>query len=115
MFGRDESGGCNASECKESETSKYVPHGLEYSDEDNILIDIDSDVEELRSLFPRDMSRKNIVPGGPQKPDVSMCTESEGKVLLQYYAKAQKAYTDKQRTARVNSDKSWSKENTSIY
>ncbi len=109
MFGRDESCGCNASECKESESSEYVPHGLEYSDDDNILIDIYSDVEELRSLFPRDESGKNIVPGGPQKPDVSMCTKSEGKVLLQRYAKARKAYTDTQRTAHVKSDKSWSK------
>jgi hypothetical protein len=53
MFGRDESGDSDVSECKESETSEYVPHGLEYSDNNNILIDIDSDVEELRSLFPR--------------------------------------------------------------
>jgi hypothetical protein len=83
-----------------------VPHGLEYSDDDNILIDIDSDVEELKSLFPWDKSRKNIVPGGPQKPDVSMCTESKGKVLLQCNSKARKAYTDKQRTAHVKSDKS---------
>ncbi len=76
----DDSGSSDALECKESETSKYVPHGLEYSDDDNILIDIDSDEEELRSLFPRDKSRKNMVPGGPEKPDVSMCTESKGKV-----------------------------------
>jgi hypothetical protein len=93
MFGRDESGGSDAPECKESETSKYVPHGLEYLDDDDILIDIDSDVEEIRSLFPREKSRKNIIPGGPQKPDMSMCTELEGKVLLQHYAKARKAYS----------------------
>ncbi len=29
MFGRDESGGSDALECKELETSKYVPHGLD--------------------------------------------------------------------------------------
>jgi hypothetical protein len=91
----DDSGGSDASECKDLETSEYVPHGLEYSADDNILIDIDSDEEELRSLFPKDKSRKNMVPGGPEKPDKSMCTESEGKVLLQCYAKAKKAYTDK--------------------
>jgi hypothetical protein len=50
-----------------------------------------------------------MVPGGPQKPDISMCTESKGKVLLQRYAKARKAYTDRQRTACVKSDKSLSK------
>ncbi len=105
----DVSGGSDASECKESETSKYVPRGLEYLDDDDILIDIDSDEEELRSLFPRDKTRKNLVPGGPKKPDVSMCAESEGKVLLQHYAKARKAYTDKQQTAHVKSDKSMSK------
>jgi hypothetical protein len=38
-----------------------------------------------------------------------MCTESKGKVLLQRYAKARKAYTDKQRTAHVKSNKSRSK------
>jgi hypothetical protein len=40
MFGRDDSGGSDVSECKESVTSKYVPHGLEYLDNDDILIDI---------------------------------------------------------------------------
>jgi hypothetical protein len=72
----DDFGGSDALECKELETFEYVPHGLEYSDDDNILIDIDSDEEELRSLFPRDKSRKHLVPGGPKKPDVSMCTKS---------------------------------------
>ncbi len=104
----DDSDGSDASECKELETSKYVPHGLEYSDDDNILIDIDSDEEELRSSFPRDKTRKNMVLGGLKKPDVSMCTESKEKVLLQHYAKARKAYTDKQQTACVKSDKSLS-------
>jgi hypothetical protein len=42
----DDSGGSNALECKELETSEYVPHGLEYSDNDNILIDFDSDEED---------------------------------------------------------------------
>jgi hypothetical protein len=92
----DDSGGSDALECNELETSKYVPHGLEYLDNNDILIDIDSDEEALRSSFPRDKSRKNMVPGGPQKPNVSMRTESEGKVLLQRYAKVRKAYTDKQ-------------------
>jgi hypothetical protein len=105
----DDSGSSDALECKESETSKYVPHGLEYLDNNNILIDIDSDEEELRSSFPREKSRKNMVPGGPEKPDVSMCTESKGMVLLQRYAKARKAYTDNRQTAHVKSDKSLSK------
>ncbi len=105
----NDSSGSDASECNELETSEYVPPGLEYSDDDNILIDIDSDEEALRSSSPRDKSRKNMVPGGPKKPDVSMCTEFKGKVLLQRYAKARKAYTDKQQTACVKSDKSLSK------
>ncbi len=37
----DDSGGSDASECNELETSEYVPHGFEYSDDDNVLIDID--------------------------------------------------------------------------
>jgi hypothetical protein len=105
----DDSGSSDASKCNELETSEYVPHGLEYSDDDDILIDIDLDEEMLRSSFPRDKSRKNMVPGGLKKPDVSMCTESKGKVLLQRYAKDRKAYTDKQQKARVKSDKSLSK------
>ncbi len=105
----DDSGTSDAPECNDLETSEYVPHGLEYSDDNDTLIDIDSDEEELRSSFPRDKSRKNMVPGGPKKPDVSMCTESKRKVLLQCYAKARKAYTDKQRTTLVKGDKSLSK------
>ncbi len=50
-----------------------------------------------------------MVPGGPKKPDISTCTESKGKVLLQRYAKAKKTYTDKQQTACVKGDKSLSK------
>ncbi len=92
----DDSGGSDLLECNESETSEHVPHGLEYSDNKDILIDLDSDEEALRSSFPRDKSRKNMVPGGPEQPDISMCTESKGKVLLQRYAKARKAYTNKQ-------------------
>ncbi len=109
VLGWDESGGSDALEYKESETSTYVPHGFEYLDDEDIIIDIDSDEDELMLSFPRDKSRKNIVPGGPQKPDVSMCTESEAKVLLQCYAKARKAYTDKQGIACVKSNKSQSK------
>ncbi len=105
----DDSGGSDALECNELETSEYVPHGLEYSDDEDILIDIDSDEEALRSLFPRDKSRKNMVPSGPEKPDILMCTESKGKILLQHYAKARKAFTDKQQTAHVKSEKSLSK------
>jgi hypothetical protein len=105
----DDSGSSDALECNELETSKYMPHGLEYSHNDDILIDIDSDEEVQRSSFSRDKSRKNMVSGGPKKPDVSMCTEFEGKVLLQSYAKARRAYTDKQQTACVKSDKSLSK------
>ncbi len=105
----DDSGGSDALSCKELETFEYVPHGLEYLDDDNNLIDIVSDEEELRSSFPRDKSRKNMVPGGPKKPDISMCTESKGKVLLQCYAKARKVYIDKQQIACVKSDKSLSK------
>jgi hypothetical protein len=106
VLGQDELGGSDVSECMESETSEYVPHGLEYLNDNYILIDIDSEEDELTLLFPRDKSRKNIFPGGPQKPDVSMCTESGAKVFLQSYAKARKAYTDKQQIACVKSDKS---------
>jgi hypothetical protein len=44
----DDSGGSDASECNESDISKHVSHGLEYLDDNDILIDIDSDEEALK-------------------------------------------------------------------
>ncbi len=102
-------------ECDESDLS-YVPRGVEFSDnDDDILIDVDSEVEDLlRSSFPRDKSKKNLVPGGPQKPDLTNCaTDSEARVLMNQYNKERKAYTDKQRVLRVKADKSRAKASSS--
>jgi hypothetical protein len=71
---------------------------MEFSDDDNdILLDVDSEEDDLlRSSFPRDISKKNRVLGGPQKPDLSNCTKSEAQVLMKRYSAARKAFTDKQ-------------------
>ena len=88
------------------ESHDYVPPKNDCSDDDNdILVDTDSE-DELRSSFPRDYARKNIVPGGPPKPDVSNLSESEAMVVMKRYNKERKAYTDKQRTLRCKVSKS---------
>ena len=88
------------------ESHDYVPPTNDCSDDDNdILVDTDSE-DELRSSFPRDYARKNIVPGGPPKPDVSNLSESEAMVVMKRYNKDRKAYTDKQRTLRCKVSKS---------
>ncbi len=57
----------------------YKPNGLVFSDDDNFLIDIDYDLEDeqLRSSFPKNKSRMNIIPGGPEPPNLSKYPKSE--------------------------------------
>jgi hypothetical protein len=61
---------CTASE-DDVDDKDYKPSGLVFSDdEDSFLIDIDyeSEDERLRSSFPKNNSRMNIIPGGPEPP-----------------------------------------------
>jgi len=57
----------------------YKPDGLVFSDDEDYLLDIDYDSEEeqLRSSFPKNKKPMNIIPGGPQPPDLSVYPESE--------------------------------------
>ena len=74
------------SEESDESDSSYLPRGaVELSDsDDDILIDVDSEEEDiLRSSFPQDKSKKNLAPGGPQKPFLINCaTDSEARVLM---------------------------------
>ena len=70
----------------------YVPEGLVFSDDDECLIDVDleSEDERLRSSFPKEKPRRNLIPGGPQAPDLTMFPESERDAVWAKYKKARK-------------------------
>jgi hypothetical protein len=81
------------------EDDDYMLDGLIFSDDDDFLIDIDSESkdERLRSSFPKDRTRKTIIPGGPQPPDLSNYPESERDSVWGKYVKARKKYADDER------------------
>lgn len=88
----------------------YKLDGLFYSDDEAFLFENLGDSEdETRTSFPKDTDRRYI--SGPQKPDVSFMTESEGAAVLRAYTKKRKAHTDKERLHRAKLVKS--KTNTS--
>jgi hypothetical protein len=64
------------------------------------LFEVQSE-DETRTSFPKDVVCRNVIPGGPTKPDVRNISEAEAGIVLKAYAKERKAYTDKQRFARV--------------
>ena len=114
---------CNANGSKEDDTSFHLeengsdaasgaedyelvaPEGLVYSDDEAYLFEVESE-DETRTSFPKDVVRKNLIPGGPTKPDVRNMTKATAEIVLKAYAKERKAYTDKQRFARVKAVKS---------
>jgi len=77
----------------------YKPDGLVFSDDEDYLLNIDYDSEEerLRSSFPKNKKRMNIIPGGPQPPDLSMYPESEQQAVLDAYTAKRKSFTDRSR------------------
>ncbi len=84
-----------------AEEDKLVaPEGPVYSDDEAYLFEVESE-DEIRTSFPKDVVRKNVIPGGPTKPDVGNISEAEAGIVLKAYAKERKAYTDKQRFSRV--------------
>ena len=93
----DESGAASGAKVDE----RFAPAGLVYSDDEAYLFEVESSDDEFRTSFPKDLVRKNIIQGGPTKPDVTNMSEAEAKIVLKAYAKERKAYTDKQRLARV--------------
>ena len=84
-----------------AEEDKLVaPEWLVYSDDEAYLFEVESEDETLTS-FPKDIVRKNVIPGGPTKPDVRGMTKAEAEIVLKAYAKERKAYTNKQHFTRV--------------
>jgi hypothetical protein len=88
--------------CASSSSDKdmdHTPDGLVFSDDDDYLLDIDydSDEERLRSSFPKNTKRMNIIPGGPQPPDLSMYPESEQQAVWDAYTAKRKLFTDRNR------------------
>ena len=88
-----------ASSSSSDKDMDYKPDGLVFSDDEDYLLDIDYDSEEeqLRSSFPKNKKQMNIIPGGPQPPDLSMYPESEQKAVLDAYTAKRKSFTDRNR------------------
>ncbi len=65
----------------------YKPNGLVFSDDDDFLTDIDYDSEDerLRSSFPKNKLQMNIIPGGPEPPNLSKYPKSEWDAVLAAY------------------------------
>jgi hypothetical protein len=87
----------------------YIPDGLVFSDDDDFLIDVDSESEDerLRSSFPKETPRRNLLPGGPQPPDLTMFPESERNAVWAKYKKARKKYADDERQKRLKKQRAY--------
>jgi sRNA-binding carbon storage regulator CsrA len=94
-----------------NEDDDYTLGGLIFSDDEDFLVDVDSESEDerLRSSFPKDRSRKTIIPGGPQPPDLSNYPESEHSSVMGKYVKARKKFVDDERHRRLKTQKSTTK------
>ena len=62
-------------------TGAKVAQGLVYSDDEAYLFEVESE-DETRTSFPKDLGSKNIIPGGPTKPDVRNMSEATAKNVL---------------------------------
>jgi len=82
----------------------FAPEGLVYSDDEAYLFEVESE-DETWTSFPKDVVRKNFIPGGPTKPDVRIITEATTKTVLKAYTKERKTYTDEQHFACVKAVK----------
>ena len=70
---------------------------MDFSDDDDALdIHIDSE-DELRTSFPKNKLRKNMILGGPQAPDPAGLTEDEYQKLYRKFRRDRKRFTDKKR------------------
>ena len=96
----------------------YVPNGLVFSDDEECLVDVDADSEDerLRSSFPKpeDRTRKPIIPGGPQPPDLSNYPESQRKAIWGKYVRERKKYCDQERHKRLRQQKSVSADDNNV-
>jgi hypothetical protein len=73
----------------------YKPNGRVFSDDKDFLLNIDYDSEEdrLRSSFPKNKMKMNIIPSGPQPPDLSMYPQFEQLAVLDAYIAKRKSFT----------------------
>ncbi len=90
---------CNANGSKEDDSSFHLeenesdaasgtekhklvaPQGLVYSDDEAYLFEVESE-DETRTSFPKNVMRKNVIPGGPTKPDVGNMSEAKARIVL---------------------------------
>ncbi len=86
---------------------EYKPNGLVFSDDDSFLMDIDYDSEDkrLRSSFPKNKLQMNIIPGGPELPDLSKYPECERDAVLAAYLVKRKVFTNRDCHRRVKKSK----------
>ena len=105
------SGKADCDEDYVDEDDDYILGGLIFSDDEDFLVDVDSESEDerLRSSFPKDRTRKTIIPGGPQPPDLSNYSESERSSVWGKYVKARKRYVDDERHKRLKAKSSTTK------
>ena len=81
----------------EEDDADFAAEGLDFSDDDDALdIHIDSE-DELRTSFPKNKLRKNMILGGPQAPDPAGLTEDEYRKMYSKFRRERKRYTDKMR------------------
>ena len=102
------SGKADCDEDYVDEDDDYILGGLIFSDDEDFLVGVDSESEDecLRSSFPKDRTRKTIILGGPQPPDLSNYPESERSSIWGKYVKARKKYVDDERHKRLKAKKS---------
>ena len=87
----------------------YIPDGLVFSDDDDFLVDVDleSEDERLRSSFPKEKTRRNLLPGGPQPPNLTMFPESERDTVWAKYKEARKKYSDDEQQKGLKKQKAF--------
>ena len=74
-----------------AEKHKLVaPEGLVYSDDEAYMFEVESE-DETQASFPKDIVRKNVIQGGPTKPDVRRMSEAKAGIVLKAYTKERKA------------------------
>jgi hypothetical protein len=81
----------------------YAPENNDDDDDDFVDIEVESE-DECRSSFPKEAKSHRghpLLPGGPQKPDVSKMTASMAAMAQKEYRAKRKAWTDAQRHDRL--------------
>jgi hypothetical protein len=82
-----------------NDNGDYAPKDNNDDDDDFVDIEVESE-GECRSSFPKEAKSQRghpLLPGGPQKPDVSKMTASMAAMAQKEYRAKRKAWTDAQR------------------